>query len=63
LKAPALLGYFWSSKAAKPVLGLSSVTLYYTSPNGLRVPINYRLYAKTEGKEPASVAAAVRQLV
>jgi len=23
LKAPALLGYFWSSKAAKPVLGFS----------------------------------------
>jgi hypothetical protein len=50
LKATALLGYFWSSKAAKPVLGLSLVTLYYTSPNGLRVPINYRLYDKTEGK-------------
>ena len=49
-KATALLGYFWSSKAAKPVLGLSLVTLYYTSVNGLRVPINYRLYDKTEGK-------------
>ena len=49
-KATALLGYFWSRKAAKPVLGLSLVTLYYTSPNGLRVPINYRLYDKAEGK-------------
>lgn len=49
-KATALLGYFWSSKAAKPVLGLSLVTLYYTSANGLRVPINYRLYDKAEGK-------------
>jgi len=49
-KATALLGYFWSSKAAKPVQGLSLVTLYYTSPNGLQVPINYRLYDKAEGK-------------
>ncbi|WP_346294389.1 IS701 family transposase [Sphaerothrix gracilis] len=49
-KATALLGYFWSSKAAKPVLGLSLVTLYYTSANGLQVPINYRLYDKAEGK-------------
>ncbi len=48
--ATALLGYFWSSKAAKPVLGLSLVTLYYTSPNGLRVPINDRLYDKAESK-------------
>jgi len=50
LKATSLLGYFWSSKAGKPVLGLSLITLYYTSANGLRVPINYRLYDKTEGK-------------
>ena len=49
-EATALLGYFWSSKAAKPVLGLSLVTLYYTSPTGLQVPINYRLYDKAEGK-------------
>ena len=49
-KATALLGYFWSSKAAKPVLGLSLVTLYYASTNGLQVPINYRRYDKAEGK-------------
>ena len=49
-QATALLGYFWSSKAAKPVLGLSLVTLYYTSINGLRVPINDRLYDQAEGK-------------
>ncbi|MGB3494950.1 MAG: transposase [Elainellaceae cyanobacterium] len=49
-EATALLGYFWSSKAAKPVLGLSLLTLYYTSVNGVRVPINYRLYDKAEGK-------------
>lgn len=49
-EATALLGYFWSSKAAKPVLGLSLVTLFYTSATGLQVPVNYRLYDKAEGK-------------
>lgn len=48
--ATALLGYFWSRKAAKPVLGVSLVTLYYTCANGLRVPINDRLYDKADGK-------------
>lgn len=45
-----LLGYFWSSKHHKPILGIPLLTLYYTSPNGLRVPINYRIYDKREGK-------------
>ena len=49
-EATALLGYFWSSKAAKPVLGLSLVTLFYTSATGFQVPVNYRLYDKAEGK-------------
>ena len=45
-----LLGYYWSSKHAKPVLGIPLITLYYTSPHGVRVPITYRLYDKREGK-------------
>lgn len=45
-----LLGYYWSSKHGKPILGIPLITLYYTSPNGLRLPINYRLYDKREGK-------------
>jgi len=49
-KSTPLLGYYWSSKHGKPVLGIPLITLYYTSPNGLRVPINYRLYDKQEGK-------------
>lgn len=48
--ATELLGYYWSSKAGKPILGIPLITLYYTSANGLRVPINYRLYNKQEGK-------------
>ncbi len=45
-----LLGYYWSSKQGKPLLGIPLITLYYSSANGLRVPINYRLYDKREGK-------------
>ncbi|ABW25540.1 IS701-like element ISAcma42 family transposase [Acaryochloris marina] len=45
-----LLGYYWSSKYSKPILGIPLITLYYSSPNGLRVPINYRIYDKQEGK-------------
>jgi hypothetical protein len=45
-----LLGYYWSSKAGKPILGIPLITLYYTTVDGLRVPINYRLYDKQEGK-------------
>lgn len=49
-KTTQLLGYYWSSKHGKPVLGIPLITLYYSSPSGLRVPINYRLYDKQEGK-------------
>jgi hypothetical protein len=49
-KTIELLGYYWSSKHSKPVLGIPLITLYYTSPNGLRVPITYRIYDKREGK-------------
>ena len=45
-----LLGYYWSSKHGKPVLGIPLITLYYSSPNGVRVPITYRIYDKREGK-------------
>ncbi len=45
-----MLGYYWSSKHGRPVLGIPLITLYYTNPNGLRVPITYRLYDKREGK-------------
>lgn len=50
LESTALLGYYWSSKAGKPVLGIPLITLYYTSPSGVRVPVNYRIYDKREGK-------------
>jgi DDE superfamily endonuclease len=50
VKKTLLLGYYWSSKHSKAVLGISLITLYYTSANGLRVPINYRLYSKEDNK-------------
>lgn len=50
LTSTPLLGYYWSSKAGKPIRGIPLITLYYTSPNGLRVPINYRLYDKQDAK-------------
>ncbi len=49
-KSTELVGYYWSSKHGKAVLGIPLITLYYSSPNGLRVPINYRIYDKREGK-------------
>lgn len=45
-----LLGYYWNNKQKKVMWGLPLITLYYTSPNGLKVPINYRLYDKREEK-------------
>ena len=45
-----LLGWFWSGKHKRPVKGLNLITLYYTDPAGKQVPVNYRIYNKSEGK-------------
>ncbi len=45
-----LVGHFWSGKHHKVVKGLNLITLYYTDPQGRGLPVNYRLYDKTEGK-------------
>ena len=37
IKACDLIGYYWSSKAGKPMLGIPLVTLYYTCPQGFTV--------------------------
>ena len=50
IKASDLIGYFWSSKAGKPMLGIPLITLYYTCPNGFTVPVNYRIYDKNDNK-------------
>jgi len=45
-----LIGYFWSGKHKRVVKGINLITLYYTDINGVCVPINYRIYDKSEGK-------------
>ena len=45
-----LIGYFWSGSEHRPVKGINLITLYYTDPKGKAVPVNYRLYKKSDGK-------------
>jgi hypothetical protein len=45
-----LVDYFWSGKHHRTVKGLNLVTLYYTDPQGRSLPVNYRVYDKSEGK-------------
>ena len=45
-----LISYFWSEKYHKPIIGINSITLYYSDIHGNLVPINYRIYDKREGK-------------
>jgi hypothetical protein len=45
-----LVGYFWSGKHGRAVKGLCLVTLLYTDPKGVRLPVNFRLVDKAEGK-------------
>jgi hypothetical protein len=45
-----LVGYFWSGKHGRAVKGVCLVTLLYTDPKGVSLPINFRLVDKAEGK-------------
>lgn len=45
-----LIGYFWYCCEHRPVKGINLITLYYTDPNGISVPVNYRLYKKEDGQ-------------
>jgi hypothetical protein len=45
-----LVGYFWSGKHGRVVKGVCLVTLLYTDPNGVCLPVNFRLVDKAEGK-------------
>jgi len=45
-----LIGYYWSGKHQKPIKGINLITLYYTDINGVSVPVNYRIYNKSEGQ-------------
>lgn len=45
-----LVDYFWSGKHKKVVKGINLITLYYTDPEGVSVPVNYRINHKNDGK-------------
>ena len=46
----ALVGHFWSGKHHKPVKGINLITLCYSDTSGRHMPVNYRIYDKSEGK-------------
>ena len=45
-----LVGYFWSGLHGRAVKGVNLVTLFYGEVGGLRVPVNFRVVDKSEGK-------------
>src|SRR5690348_1586127 len=45
-----LVGYFWSGKHGRAVKGICLVTLLYTDPQGVGLPVNFRLVDKAEAK-------------
>lgn len=45
-----LVDYFWSGKHHRSVKGINLITLYYTDLKGHNLPVNYRIYDKSEGK-------------
>ena len=44
------IGFYWSGKHHKVVKGINVITLFYTDPNGVRVPVNYRIYNSFDNK-------------
>src|SRR5437764_785336 len=45
-----LVGYLWSGKHGRAVKGVCLVTLLYTDPQGVCLPVNFRLVDKAEAK-------------
>lgn len=46
----AFVGYFWLGKHHRSVKGINLITLYYTDTDGQHLPINFRVYDKSESK-------------
>ena len=46
----AYLGYFWSGKHHAVVKGINLITMYYTDPTGTHMPMNFRIYDKSDNK-------------
>jgi hypothetical protein len=45
-----LVGYFWSGKHGRAVKGVCLVTLLYTDPKGVCLPVDFRLVDKAEAE-------------
>ena len=45
-----LVSHFWSGKHYCSVKGINLITLYYTDLNNNHLPVNYRIYDKSEDK-------------
>lgn len=46
----AIIDYSWSGKHHRVILGINLITLYYTDPMGISVPVSFRIYKTAEGK-------------
>ena len=49
-KKSHLVDYYWSGKHHSVVKGCNIITLFYTDPENARLPVNYRIYDKADGK-------------
>jgi len=49
-KKTDLIDSFWSGKHKRTVKGINLISLFYTDINGVSVPVNYRVYDKSENK-------------
>ena len=45
-----IIDYYWSGKHKRVILGINLITLYYTDPSGVSVPVSFRIY-KTEAEK------------
>jgi DDE superfamily endonuclease len=45
-----LVGYFWSGLHGRAVKGICLVSLFYADDKGVRLPVNFRVVDKSEGK-------------
>jgi hypothetical protein len=48
--ATELVGFFWSGLHHRSVKGINLIMLNYTDPNGVSLPVNWRVYRKRDNK-------------
>ena len=57
-----LVSYFWSGKHHRSVKVIHLLTLYATDQNGQNIPINFRIYDKSESKTKGGVSKSMLTL-